>query len=350
MDPIRVGLIGYGLSGSAFHAPIIEAVPTLELAGIVSSRPERVRRDFPEMQVADDVDGLLEDPSIELVVVATPNRTHRDLAARALRAGKHSVVEKPLVLRSEEADDLIRLARERDLLLSVYHNRRWDGDFLTIRRLVGEGALGEVVVFESRFDRYRPRVKEGWREVPGEGSGVLWDLGPHLVDQALVLFGPPETVWADVGTQRPEAVADDYFHLVLGWGRRRALLHAGALVRDPGPRFAVHGTDGSFTKHGLDPQEEALRGGEWPARRDASDWGREPPERHGTLVHGPPDLPMRSAVRTLPGRYQSYYEGIVAALRDAGPNPVPAEDGREAIRVIEAALRSAREGGRIESA
>jgi scyllo-inositol 2-dehydrogenase (NADP+) len=339
MTPIRAGLIGYGFAGRVFHAPVLAAARGIELGAVVSSRPDAVRAALPAVDVRSDADGLLADPSIDVVVVATPNPTHRALAERALEAGKHVVVEKPVVARSEEAGALDRMAEERGRILAVYHNRRWDGDFLTLRSVIDEGRVGDVVLFESHFDRFRPQIKTGWREEPQEGSGVLYDLGSHLIDQALVLFGMPETVVADITAQREEARVDDYFHLVLAWGRRRAILHAGTLVRDPGPRFAVHGTAGSFTTHGLDPQEGRLRAGR-PLLGPAPGWT-------GRLVHGAGHDPVEERIPIREGRYPAFYERVAAAIRGEGPNPVPAAEAGDVIRVIEAAFRSSEEGRRV---
>ena len=338
---IGVGLVGYGLAGSVFHAPLIRAEPRLRLRAVVTSRADQVRRDLPEARVVASADELLEDPAVELVVVAAPNAVHHRLAAAALRAGRHVVVDKPFVLSTAEADELLALAAAADRRLSVFHNRRWDGDFLTVRQLLGAGQVGQVAGFVSRYERFRPAPKGGWKETAGPGSGLLWDLGPHLVDQALVLFGPPETVWADLAVQRPGVAAVDYAHLVLGYGRLRVLLHAGMLARAPGPRFEVHGDRGSFVKHGLDPQEAALRSGADPG---GPGWGLEPADRHGTLTTEAAGLELTGRVTTLAGRYPAYYAAMADAVEGKGPVPVTAEAARAVVAVIEHALRSSREG------
>lgn len=345
MSRVGVALIGYGFAGRTFHAPVIAAVEALELRAVVSSQAEEVRRDLPGVAVLADPGAALADPAIELVVVATPNLTHHPLARRALEAGKHVVVEKPAAVRAAEVAELEGLAAGRGLALAVYHNRRWDGDFLTVRRLVAEGALGAVSTFESRFDRFRPAVRDRWRERPEPGSGTLYDLGSHLIDQALHLFGRPRTVTADVGAQRAGALATDYFHLVLGYGRLRALLHGGSLVAEPPLRFAVHGDRGSFLKQGLDPQEEALKAG---ARPGAPGWGEEPEERHGTLTTVEGERASRARVPTLPGSYPAFYEAMARAVREGAPPPVPAAEGRAVLEVIEAATRSSEEGRTVE--
>jgi scyllo-inositol 2-dehydrogenase (NADP+) len=255
------------------------------------------------------------------------------------------VVDKPFALATAEADQLIALAADTDRRLSVFHNRRWDGDFLTVRRLLEDGALGEVAELTSRYDRFRPAPRGSWKEADVAGSGVLWDLGPHLVDQALVLFGPPATVWADVGVQRAGVEAVDYVHLVLGYGRLRVLLHAGMLVREPGPRFEVHGDRGSFVSYGLDTQEQDLRAG---ARPGDLGWGSGPPDRSGTLTCEVAGLEVRGRLAGVPGAYETFYAAMAAAVAGEGPVPVAAAEARDTIAVIEHALASSREGRVVE--
>lgn len=338
---IGVGLVGYGLGGSVFHAPLIQAEPELRLHAVVTSRDEQVRRELPGVGVVGSAAELLEDPAVELVVVAAPNAVHHQLAAAALRAGRHVVVDKPFALSTADADELIGLAASKDRRLSVFHNRRWDSDFLTVRRCLEAGVLGDLSSFTSRYDRFRPVPKGSWKEDDVPGSGVLWDLGPHLIDQALQLFGLPETVWADVGVQRPGVAAVDYLHLALGYGRLRVLLHAGMEVRDPGPRFEVHGDRGSFVKHGMDLQEQALRAGGHPGDPG---WGSEPADRHGTLTGEVAGLELRGRLASVPGDYGAFYAAMAAAIRGDGPVPVPAAEARDVVMVIELALAGAREG------
>jgi scyllo-inositol 2-dehydrogenase (NADP+) len=320
-----VGLIGYGLGGAAFHAPVIAAEPRLRLEAVVTSRAGQVERDHPGVRVVGSAGELLDDPAVELVVVAAPNAVHHDLAAAALRAGRHVVVDKPFALSTADADDLIALAAASERRLSVFHNRRWDGDFLTVRRCVESGVLGEIATFVSRYDRFRPAPKGGWKEEAVPGSGILWDLGPHLIDQAMVLFGPPRTVWADLGVQRPGVEAVDYVHLVLGYGRRRAVLHAGMLVRDPGPRFEVHGDRGSLVTRGLDQ-----------------------PEVDATLTCEVGGLELRGRLAGVPTAYGSFYAQMAAAVAGEGPVPVAPDDARATVAVIEHALASARDRRVVE--
>lgn len=337
MQPIRTGLIGYGTAGAVFHAPLIAAASGLRLTAIASRRAEEIARDFPEAKAYENPQSLIDDPDIELVVIATPNETHAALARAALEAGKHVVVDKPFTLDAGEAEALIALADAAGRKLSVFQNRRWDSDFLTVRRLVDDGRLGEIAYYEAHFDRFRPEIKQGWRETEAPGAGLLYDLGAHLIDQALVLFGLPHAVTADVARQRAAARADDYFHVVLDYGRRRAVLHASVLVRDPGPRYLVHGDGGSFVKYGIDSQEAALREGRRPG---GEGWGEDDPALFGRFTDADGTA---ATIDSLPGRYTAYYDGIAASIRDDAPLPVEAREARDVIRVIEAAQISARE-------
>ena len=339
--PVGVGLVGYGLAGSVLHAPLIGAEPRLRLHAVASRHPEKVHADLPAVPVVATAAELLEDAAVELVVVAAPTGLHHELAGAALRAGRHVVVDKPFVITSSEADELIGLAERQGRLLSVFHNRRWDNDYLTVGHCVRAGLLGRVSTYIARYDRFAPHPAGGWREQPAPGSGVLYDLGAHLIDQALQLFGLPATVMADVGAQRPGALTDDYFHLVLGYQELRVILHAGSLVRAPGPRFEVHGDKGSFVKHGVDPQALALESG---GRPGDPGWGTDPEDRYGALTTEVAGLEVTGKLATLPGSYQSFYRGMAAAILGEGRVPVAAEAARNTIWMIECALRGSREG------
>lgn len=336
-NEVSVGLIGYGVAGSIFHTPLIQAAPRLRLSAVVTSRPGPAG-----VRVVTAVDELLRDSAIDLVVVASPSGTHFDVSRAALMAGKHVVVDKPFATTVAEADDLIALAASRQRTLSVFQNRRWDNDFLTVRQRVEEGWLGAIFHYEAHFDRFRPQVRGVWRELPGAGSGILYDLGAHLVDQALQLFGMPETVTADLFGQRKGALADDYFHLVLEYGQCRAILHGSMLVCAPGPHFTVHGDGGSFVKFGMDSQEAALRAGGGPGDPR---WGLDDPALFGELTTA--DGSCRR-VETLRGGYERFYESLADCLLDGAPPPVDPADSRDGLRVIEAARRSAAERRSIE--
>ena len=337
MNKLNVGIVGYGFASATFHAPLVNATAGLTLASVASSNGARVQHALPGIDVAHSPAALFANPAIDLVVIATPNDTHFPLAAAALEAGKHVVIDKPFTLDVAEARQLIRLAREHNRLLSVFHNRRWDGDFLTIAKLVGSGQLGALRHVESHFDRYRPTVLDRWRESAVDGGGLWYDLGIHLADQALQLFGRPSAVWLDLQRQRDGAVADDWFHAVLHYERLRVILHASALTAAPAPRFVLHGTAGSFVKYGLDTQEAALKRGERPG---SAGWGDDP--LHGTLTLGEPAVP--ALYPGLAGDYTVFY----AAMRDAivlgTALPVTPESACDAIEIIELGRESARSG------
>src|SRR5258705_1312021 len=256
MRTLQVGLIGFGLGGRVFHAPTISAVPGLQLAAILERTGDSARAAYPDARVVRSISELLSIDSIELVVITTPNSTHLDLARQCLQAGRYVVVDKPFAPTLAEAAELVRIAQEHKRLITVYHNRRWDGDFLTVRRLIQQSPPGRLVLFESHMERYRPTLKaEAWRERPTPGSGLWFDLGPHLLDQAFVLFGEPESMTAELRTERDGAAVDDAFDVVLQYPRMRVLLRSNLLTCVPGPRFRLNGTQGSFVKYGSDPQE-----------------------------------------------------------------------------------------------
>lgn len=342
--PIRVGLIGFGLAGEVFHAPLIAATPQMELASIVTSDPgrqTRARESHPGVAILPDVEALWTDAAEhDLVVIATPNRFHVPLAQTALRSGLPVVIDKPMAPTAAEAGRLVQEAEARSLLLTVFQNRRWDGDFLTVRRLLTEGTLGDVVRFESRFERWRPSVRhEAWRErsEPEEAGGLLFDLGSHLIDQAVQLFGLPRRVYAEVDRRRPSAAVDDDVFVALEHGhgvRSHLWMNVMAAIRDP--RMRVLGLNGTFQKHHLDMQEESLARGMRPG--DAG-WGLEPVERWGVLSTGD----RTGAIETEPGAYQEFYARVAAALR-GGPLPVDPHDAVDVLRIIEAAFESARLG------
>jgi scyllo-inositol 2-dehydrogenase (NADP+) len=337
-DVIGVGLVGYGMASRVFHAPVIESVPSLRLKKIVERRGEESRGRHAGAETVRELDEVLRDDDIELVVVATPNESHYDLASRALSAGKHVVVEKPFTNTSAEAKQLAELARGQNRIISAHHNRRWDGDFMTVRKILQVGLLGRLVEYESHFDRYRNEPRRGaWRERQGPGSGVLYDLGSHLIDQALVLFGLPNEITADVRTQRDFAKAVDSFDLRLHYDRLSVTLKATMLAREPGPRFTLHGTEGSFVKHGLDPQEDALKLGGTPA---SEGWGREHEEHWGIINTRAGGVHVRERLETIAGDYAAYYRNVADAIRGRAELIVKPEEAANAIRVIELALES----------
>jgi predicted dehydrogenase len=341
---IRVALVGYGLAGAVFHAPLIAGVDGLELSAIVTRDPDRrarARRDFPEAELLESADEIWARPgNFELVVVAAPNRVHVPLARRAIDAGLAVVVDKPLAANASEARELVEAARARDVLLTVFQNRRWDGDFLTASRLVAEQALGRVFRFESRFERWRREVSGGWRELaaPDEAGGLLFDLGSHLVDQALVLFGPARQVYAELDVRRQSATVDDDSFVALTHETGvHSHLWMSSVAAQPAPRLRVLGDLAAFVKYGMDVQEEALHHG---LRPGAPGWGEEPEEQWGLLGAG--DRVER--IRSEPGSYERFYEGVAAAVRDGSSPPVDPEDAVSTLEVLDAARTSAREG------
>ncbi|MFI5616864.1 Gfo/Idh/MocA family oxidoreductase [Streptomyces sp. NPDC051567] len=354
--PLRVGLIGYGLAGSVFHAPLVSATDGLVLDTVVTSDPgrqARAREAYPGIRIATGAEELWSraagPDALGLVVIASPNKTHVPLATAALAAGIPVVVDKPLAATAAEARALAARADRGDrgaTFLSVFQNRRWDNDFLTLRRLLADGDLGEILRFESRFERWRPQPKGGWREsgAPEEIGGLLYDLGSHLVDQALVLFGPAVRVYAEVDVRRPGAEADDdTFIAVTHANGVRSHLHVSAATAQLGPRFRVLGSRAGYVKYGLDPQEAALREGLRPTVD--TPWGEEPEPQWGRLGSGESPLTGGGApVRTVPGDYPAYYAAVAAALREGGPAPVTAWEAAHCLDVLEAARRSSRDG------
>ena len=333
MNPVDVALIGFGLAGRVFHAPLIAAVDGLHLAAVVSSRAAEIRAAYPDARALGDPEEAFADRGIGLVVVATPNDSHLDLASRALAAGKHVVIDKPFALTSGEARTLI--ARATGRLLSVFHNRRWDCDFLTLKRLIADGTLGEVVHFESHFDRFRPAVGRRWRELAGPATGTWYDLGSHLIDQALQLFGPPLAVTADLAARRDGALTTDYFDVALQYERLRVVLKGDSLAPADDLRFVVHGTNASYVKHGLDVQETQLRAGGNPA--DAG-FGLDPRPGHLVLPGG-----RKTAVAAERGNYRAFYEGLRDTLAGRAPVPVTASEALAVMELLESAEQSAAE-------
>lgn len=337
---IRVGLVGFGLAGRVFHAPLISSVEGLELAAIVERSSGSAAARYPGITVYRTVDELLADASIKLVVVATPNDTHSDVALRALEAAKNVVVDKPVALTSAEIANLMSLAGGIGLQLFPFHNRRWDNDFQTIQKLVVDKSLGSLAACSSTFDRWRPgSSSRPWKENPDQG-GLLLDIGTHLVDQALVLFGPPESVGAEVRHERAGEGTNDAFTIRLHYfSSFIATLEATCLGLLPRPRFLVRGTHGSYRKYGLDPQEEALNE---ITEITAPDWGHEPSERWGTLSVEAEGAIVSQSLESIPGDYRKFYEDVRDALLGQGPAPVAAVDAWRAARVLEYAAESAR--------
>lgn len=339
--PLRVALVGYSLGGAVFHAPLIAAIADLRLAAIVTSDPKRraqARQEHPEAQLVSNADWLWANAGdFDLAVITTPNRTHVPLALAAVDAGMHVVVDKPVAVTAAEARQLAEAARACDRLAIPYHNRRWDGDFRTVKTLLRQGAIGQVMRFESRFERWRPVPKPGWRQLgdPAEAGGILYDLGSHLIDQALALFGPVDHVYAELDARTPGAEVDeDAFVALLHSSGVRSHLWMNAKAASAGPRLRVLGTSGAYMKQDMDVQEVALREGRKP---DEAGWGEDPPERWGALSDGT----TSRKVRTERGGYHEFYREVAVAVRQRVAPPVDIADAIAGLAIIEAARRSA---------
>jgi predicted dehydrogenase len=341
--PVRAGLIGFGYAGRTFHAPLLSRQPGLELVAVASRQTQAVRdRLGASVSVHAEAAELIARPDLHLVVIATPNDSHHPLARAALMSGKAVVIDKPMALDSRQAGELVDLARRLGQCLSVFHNRRWDGDFLTLRELIQGGQLGRLTQVELHFDRFRPQVRARWREAAGRGGGLWMDLAPHLLDQALQLFGMPLAIEADIAAQRDAAQADDCFRARLRYANGlRVTLSASTLAALPAHRFVVHGTLGSYRKPGLDTQEDALRAGRLPDPLHTAAWGIDPAVGELMVTDTAGGEPLASAVPTRPGRYPAYYQGLCDALRGLGPPPVTAGQALAVMQLLDLGRHSA---------
>ncbi len=339
---VKVGLIGYGFGGRIFHAPILTSVLGLKLEKIYETKPDNIadiKKKYPEANVINQVEDIFNDKEIELVVVATPNQFHFEYAKKAMESGKHVIVEKPFTITSKEADELIKISQTTGKLLTVNHNRRWDSDFKTVVSVIKSNLLGEVIEFESHYDRFSSEAGDNWRvQKSSPGSGMLYDLGSHLIDQALFLFGLPQEVFGYVDKQRTHTEVDDCFEVILRYPGLKVTLKSGMLIQEKGPHYCVHGRNGSFVKYGLDIQEDELIKGKIP--NECSDWGREPEELYGklnTLVNG---VHMIGNVESETGDYRSLYQNLYDAILGKEELAVKAQQARNTIRVIELASQS----------
>ena len=337
--PIKTGLASFGMSGQVFHAPLLSASEKYELTGIFERSKDLSRMKYPGSRLFRSFRELTESPDIELIIVNTPDEFHFEQTREALNAGKHVVVEKPFTQEAEQADELIRLAREKGLILTVFQNRRWDGDFLTVRKILEENKLGRLVSFESHFDRYRNFIQQNtWKEESSSGTGIVYNLGSHLIDQAILLFGKPASVSADIRNLRTGSRVDDFFDIRLEYRENLSVRVSGSLlVKEAGPRYICHGTEGSFLKWGTDPQEQHLKEGRIPG---SNNWGEEDPEYQGILNSVSGGAENRERIKTLSGNYPGYYELLADAIRNGTAVPVDAEDSALVIRIINAAFRS----------
>jgi len=352
-EAIKTAVIGFGLAGRVFHAPFISAVPGLQLASIVQRSGNEAAEAYPDAKILRSFDEALASDA-ELIVVGTPNETHYDLAKQALEAGKHVVVDKPVAATSDEVRTLAKLAAQNGLIFAPFHNRRWDGDFLTLKALLIQKALGRLTTFESHFDRFRPIPRPGtWKESANPANGMLFDLGPHLVDQAIALFGAPQAITASVRTDREDSAIEDVFDIALHYPKLMAYCRATMIAADPAPRFLLHGTSGSFRKYGLDPQEPALIAGAKVPRlpengRPADEWLNEDPNLWGMLTLAPDPADPRTLVthevQTEPGDYRGFYANVRDAIRGTAPLAVTPEAAYQTIKLLELARQSSESG------
>lgn len=345
LQSINTAILSYGMSGEIFHAPLLTAHKGFQLTTILERSKDKARLRYPATKIVRSIDEILKDDAIELVIVNTPHESHLELTTRVLEAGKHAVVEKPFVISSAEGEELITLAKRKNLVLTAFQNRRWDGDFKTVKKVLSSGVLGKVVEFEAHYDRYRPEVdRSTWKELKGVAAGILYNLGSHLIDQALDLFGMPESVTALTGIQREGGEAEDFYDIRMKYPQHYVTLKSSYLVREHGPRYIIHGVKGSFIKNGLDPQEQALKEGGLPG---ALTWGTESSEWWGTLNTEIDSLHYTGKVETLPGNYLEFYDAVYAAVREGKEPVVTAREATNVIKIIELVTLSSKEGRTI---
>lgn len=339
---ISIALIGYGFSAKTFHLPFLQSSEEFELVGISSSKVDLIKQTMPNIEVYPSAETLIKNTNAQLIIITSPNDSHFSLAKLAIENNKHVVLEKPFVTKHEDGQVLIDLAKQQNTALSVYHNRRWDGDFLTIKKMISENKLGNIRLFESHFDRFRPTVRPRWREMPGEGSGILLDLGPHLIDQALQLFGWPNSVTAQCKAMRDNSNSVDFFHLILHYEQTLVILQSSPYCASPNPRFHVQGDLGSYRVYGVDPQEERLKAGQLPT---TPAWSQEEECNFGYFYHND----TNELITTERGAYEIYYRELAQAIQNNKPLPVDAKDALQSIKIIELALESSHSGRTIRA-
>ncbi|WP_424494852.1 Gfo/Idh/MocA family oxidoreductase [Salinimicrobium sp. GXAS 041] len=339
MKKIKVGLAGYGKGGYIYNAPIISSVEGFEITKILTSRNrKKAEKDYPDANIVEDYSKIINDPAVDLVVVTTPNHLHKEFAKKALEANKHVVLEKPFTPTAKDAAELITLAQQKDKILSVHHNRRWDSDFLTLQKIIKEDKLGKIVEYEAHFDRFRNYVKDSWKEEKNiPGSGILYDLGSHLIDQALVLFGKPVEIFANLRKQRENSEVVDNFELILFYEDLKVTLKAGMLVKELGPTYSLFGRNGTYVKYHRDVQEEALQNGKIPSNEPT--WGEEPPEIWGKIN----TIEEEGHIQSEPGNYRKFYQNIYDTITEKTELYVKPEQARDVIKVIEIAQLSHKE-------
>lgn len=337
MQKIRTALLSYGMSGKVFHAPFISFHPGFELIGSWERSKKLIREDYPSVKSYATMEALLED-DVDLVIVNTPVETHYEYAKKVLLAGKHAIVEKAFTTTVAQAEELTALAKERGVKLAVFQNRRWDSDFKTVQKIISDKALGEIVEAEFHFDRYNPLLSpKQHKETANSGAGILKDLGPHLIDQALCLFGLPESVFADIRITREHSLVDDYIDILLYYPDFRVRLKAGFFVREAIPSYMIHGKKGSFLKPRGDVQEDDLKLGKKP---NLDTWGKEPKSKEGTLHTEINNDIFNAKVPTLQGNYYDFFDRVCNSISNDTPEPVTAQDGVHVMQIIEAAIQS----------
>jgi predicted dehydrogenase len=338
MDPIKTALLSYGMSGEIFHAPLLAVDPGFALTLVVQRNSDKAKQRYPGIKIARQVNEVFQDDSIELVIINTPNETHFTFASQALEAGKHVIVEKPFTVNVQEAEKLIDLATKKNKLLTVFQNRRWDGDFMTVKKVLDNKLVGKVAEFELHYDRYRNYIEANtWKEEQGPGSGILFNLGSHMLDQVLDLFGMPIEVDARVGVQRPNGKVEDFYDIRMQYNDFHAIVKSSYLVREAGPRYVLHGTEGSFIKYGIDPQEQALKDGKLPG---SPGWGTESKEWWGKLNTTIGALHVDGFIETIPGNYTLFYKSVYDSIRNGKPLLVKPEESKDVIRLIEVCYES----------
>lgn len=339
---IRIGLIGYGTSGRFFHAPIIDSVSGFELYKVCVSNEEKIRTlkaNFKNIIVVSEADDIIFDDEVELVVIAVPNVAHYSLAKRALENGKHVIIEKPFTIDTSQAEELIELSNQKQKILTVYHNRRWDSDFRTVKKVIESQLLGDIVEYEAHFDRFKTTFKSNsWKEIQGPGAGVLYDLGSHLIDQALCLFGKPKELFADLRTQRENTNIIDNFEVILNYDNLKVTLKSGMLVRKLGPRFTVIGTKGSFIKYGIDVQEESLKNGVIP--KNIENWGVEPENIWGSIYTTVNGVNISGKLESEKGDYRLFYKNIYRSVLQGEGLEINSLQAKDTIKVIELCQKS----------
>ena len=346
MNPIKTGIASYGMSGLVFHGPLLHVNPGFEVVKIVERSYKGSKERYQDVSIVRSLEELLKDEHIELIIVNTPDATHYEYCKMALEAEKHVVVEKPFTIKFDEAAELVKLSKKNRQLLSVFQNRRWDGDFITVKKVVQEKLLGRLVSFESHFDRYRNFIQANtWKEEPTAGAEILYNLGAHMIDQAYDLFGMPNSISADIGIQRTNGKVDDFYNVVLRYDDIHVSLKSSYMVREEGPRYILHGTEGSFLKWGLDPQEADLKAGKYP---NEPNWGAEPKKLWGkfnTEING---LNYTGRIETIPGNYQAYYDNIYDVIRNNAELIVKPEQSLDLMKIIEGAIESNRTGNAVK--